>query len=79
MPSPALEELPLELTLRGRYDDVIRAVRDLGAGDVPAQLSLASLADADRRLGEAPLLNAALHVTLLREPDDATPANIQRL
>jgi hypothetical protein len=65
---PPLDEIPLDLALRGRYGDVIRAVRDLNAGDVAAGMTLASLGNADRR-GAAPQLTAAFHVLLLREPD----------
>jgi len=67
-----LDELPLDITLRGHYGDVIRAVRDLGNGQVPARLTLASLGVADRRPGERPNINATFHATLLREPDAAT-------
>jgi len=66
------DELPLDLTLRGRYADVIRAVRELNGGDVAARISLASLGNADRRPGTRPQLNAAFHVLLLREGDDTT-------
>ena len=66
---PLLDEIPFELALRGRYADVIRAVRDLNAGDVAARMTLASLGNADRR-GAAPQLTAAFHVLLLREPDE---------
>ena len=71
-PPAVLEEVPLDVTLRGRYADVIRAARDLNAADAAAGVTLASLGNAGRRPGTQPQLNAALHVTLLREPDDAT-------
>jgi hypothetical protein len=71
-PAPLFEQLPLELTIRGGYNDVIRAVRELNAGDVAAQINLASLSDAARRPGERPQLNAAFHVLLLREADEST-------
>lgn len=76
---PLLEEVPLDLTLRGNYGDVLRAVRDLVRSEVPAGMTLATLGAAGRRPGEPPLLNAALHVTLLREPDDATSARARSL
>jgi hypothetical protein len=68
-----VEELPLDLTLRGQYGDVIRAARDLNTADAAAQITLASLGNADRRRGVRPQLNAAFHVTLMREADDETP------
>jgi hypothetical protein len=71
--APLLEELPLDVTLRGRYRDVIRAARDLNDADAAARITLASLGNADRRHGVLPQLNAAFHVTLLREADDQTP------
>jgi Tfp pilus assembly protein PilO len=70
--TPLFDELSLDLTLRGRYNDVIRAIRDLNGGDVAARIALASLSDADRRPGERPQLNAAFHVQLLREADEST-------
>jgi len=71
--APLLEEVPLDVILRGRYRDVIRAARDLNDADSAARITLASLGNADRRQGVLPLLNAAFHVTLLREADDQTP------
>lgn len=68
-PAPLLDEIPLELAVRGRYGDVIHAVRDLNASDVAACIALASLGNADRR-GAAPQLTAAFHVILLREPNE---------
>lgn len=70
--TPVLEGVPLEVTLRGRYGDVIRAARDLNAGDAVARITLAALGTAQTRRGDRPQLNAAFHVTLLREADDAT-------
>jgi Tfp pilus assembly protein PilO len=67
-----VEELPIELTLRGSYTSVIHAVRELDDGDVAARISLASLGNAGRRTDERPQLNAGFHVRLLREAD-ATP------
>jgi Tfp pilus assembly protein PilO len=71
--TPVFEDLPLDVTVRGRYGDVIRAARDLNAGDALARITLAALANAQARPGERPQLNAAFHVTLLREADDAAP------
>jgi hypothetical protein len=70
---PALfDEVPLSVTLRGRYGDVIRAARELNSEDFATRLTLASLSDADRRAGERPQLNATFHVLLLREADEST-------
>jgi Tfp pilus assembly protein PilO len=74
-----LEELPLEITVRGQYGDVIRAVRDLNDGDAAARITLVSFGNADRRRGVRPQLNAAFHVTLLRENDDTTTSVTRRL
>lgn len=78
-PVPLFEDVPLEVTLRGRYLDVIRAARDMNAGDAVARISLATLGNAQTRPGDKPQLNAAFHVSLLREADDATPAPTRAL
>ncbi|HEV8022438.1 MAG TPA: hypothetical protein VGP41_14280 [Candidatus Lustribacter sp.] len=65
-PTPLLEEVPLELTVRGRYGDVIRAARDLGSGELAAHVTIGSLGGSERRPGRSPSLNATLHVILLR-------------
>lgn len=75
--APLFDEVPLDLTLRGRYSDVIRAIRELNGGDVAARITLASLGDADRRPGERPQLNAAFHVLLLREADESTTHDVR--
>jgi len=77
--TPLFEELPLDVTVRGRYGDVIRATRDLNAGDAVARITLATLANAQTRPGDRPQLNAAFHVTLLREADDAPPSTARAL
>jgi hypothetical protein len=74
-PTPLFDELAFDVSLRGRYGDVIRAVRELNAGDVAARINLASLGAADRRPGAVPQLNAAFHVHVLREADDSTNHN----
>jgi hypothetical protein len=71
------EELSFDLTLRGRYGDVIRAVRELNGGEIATRITLASLSDADRRPGERPQLNAAFHVSLLREADVSTTHDVR--
>ncbi|MGA2395553.1 MAG: hypothetical protein ABSH03_19605 [Candidatus Lustribacter sp.] len=78
-PVPVLEGVSLDVTLRGRYGDVIRAARDLNAGDAVARITLGTLGTAQTRPGDRPQLNAAFHVTLLREADDATPAPARAL
>jgi hypothetical protein len=74
-PTPLFDELAFDVSLRGRYGDVIRAVRELNAGDVATRITLASLGAADRRPGAGPQLNAAFHVHILREADDSTIRN----
>jgi|GEM_PF-2916379 hypothetical protein len=78
-PAPPFDELAFDVSLRGRYGDVIRAVRELNAGDVATRIKLASLGTADRRAGAGPQLNAAFHVHLLREADDTTTNHNARL
>jgi hypothetical protein len=73
------DELAFDVSLRGRYGDVIRAVRELNAGDVATRINLATLGAADRRSGAGPQLNAAFHVHLLREADDTTTKHDARL
>jgi hypothetical protein len=70
-PSPAIEEVPFDLTLRGPYGDVIRAVRDLNQADGAVHIAVASLSNAERRPGGTPQLNAAFHVLLLREAQES--------
>lgn len=67
---PLIEEIPFDLTLRGPYGDVIRAVRDLNGRDGAVHVSVASLSNAERRPGGIPQLNAAFHVLLLREAQE---------
>ena len=67
---PLVEEIPFDLTLRGPYGDVIRAVRDLNGRDGAVHISVASLSNAERRPGGSPQLNAAFHVLLLREAQE---------
>jgi Tfp pilus assembly protein PilO len=64
---PPIEEVPFDLTLRGPYGDIIRAVRDLNDADGTARITVTSLSNAERRPGGSPQLNAAFHVLLLRE------------
>ncbi|HYW54844.1 MAG TPA: hypothetical protein VE826_12810 [Dongiaceae bacterium] len=57
--------IPLELTLEGRYADVLATVRALSAGRVPASIELASLARKSSATPDA-TLTAALRVVLQR-------------
>jgi len=65
-----IEEVPFDLTLRGPYGNVIRAVRDLNEADGATHITVASLSNAERRPGGSPQLNAAFHVLLLREAQE---------
>ena len=76
---PFFESVALDVTLRGRYGDVIRAARDLNAADAVARLTLASLGNAQTQRGRPQQLNAAFHVALLREADEPTPAPARAL
>lgn len=70
---PALvDELPYDVTVRGRYADVIRAARDLDAGDFAARIVVAGLRSTRRLANGQPQIDAAFHVTLLREADATT-------
>lgn len=68
----SLEEVHLDLTIRGSYVNVLRAMRTLNDADVATQITVATLGNADARGGGAPFLNATVHVTLLRESDADT-------
>ena len=72
-PGP-FEELPFDLTVRGRYGAVLDAVRHLDAAVVAARITPAALSGADGGRGGAPLVSATFHVTLLREADEPTRA-----
>jgi hypothetical protein len=69
---PLLEELPLDITLRGHYGDVLRAIRDLDSGNFAASIGVIGLRSAGRSLLSRPELDAAIHVILLREADATT-------
>ena len=68
----ALEDLHLDLTVRGPYGNVLRTMRDLNDAGLATQITIAALGNADRRDSGAPLLNATFHITLLRESDANT-------
>jgi Tfp pilus assembly protein PilO len=69
---PALEALHLDLTVRGPYGNVLRAMRELNDTAVTTQITVAALGNADRISAGAPQLNATFHITLLRESDANT-------
>jgi hypothetical protein len=71
-PPTALEELPLDVTLRGRYRDVIHAARELDSADLAAGIAVAELHPVAGRRQDAPQLDASFHVRLLREADATT-------
>jgi hypothetical protein len=74
-PAPAtflLDDLSLDVTLRGAYRDVIHAVRDLDSADFAARIAVADLRPALRKPHTVPRLDVSFHVTLLREADAAT-------
>ena len=70
-PRPSTD-ISIDITVRGPYENVIRAVRDLNATDVAARIALASLGNAQLRPGSRPQLDATFHVVLLRETDEST-------
>jgi len=74
VPAVVFDELPLRITARGSYANVLRLVRDLGDGTVAARVAIVALGNADRRAPGAPALHATFDVTLVRLPDDAPKA-----
>jgi Tfp pilus assembly protein PilO len=71
-PSDPLETIPLEITVEGRYADVLATMRALSRSRVLAAVEIASLArkHAD---GTDATLSAALHVALERIAPAVTP------
>lgn len=67
--APGGEDLHLDLIVRGAYDDVLHAARDLNETDLATQISIVALENVDRQNALRPQLNATFHVVLLREPD----------
>ncbi len=64
-PHDGFESVPLELTLDGRYADVLAMMRDISAGTVPARVELVTLA----HKGAGPdgtTLEATLRADLIR-------------
>ena len=67
------DDLRLDLVVRGPYDDVLRAVRELNDADLALQMSASALGNPDRRAGSRPQLSATFHVVILRESDASAP------
>jgi hypothetical protein len=63
-----LDAIVLDVTIDGRYADVLAAIRALSHTDVLASLDIASLARKNADAAEA-MLTATLHVTLHRLAD----------
>ena len=78
VPSTAIfDEVPLNLTVRGTYHEVLRTARDLSSANVPLRLSIDSLVLGDHRGSGTPLLTATLRATLLRDTDEQRPLRPQ--
>ncbi|HWT06908.1 MAG TPA: hypothetical protein VN224_14185 [Xanthomonadales bacterium] len=72
-PSEPLEPIPLEITIEGRYADVLATMRALSRSRVLAAVDVASLARKHADGADA-TLTAALHVALERRaPPPTTP------
>lgn len=63
----ALDEIPLDLAVRGGYAAIFYLVRDWTAANGAAGVGIASLASEPRPVDAQVPLDASLHVTLLRE------------
>jgi hypothetical protein len=74
-PVEPLESIPLEITVEGRYADVLATMRELSRARVLAAIDVASLARKHADGADA-TLTAALHVALerLAPPEIAPPA-----
>jgi hypothetical protein len=64
--APALEPLPLDVTLRGSYADLIASIRDLARAPVTVRVVIAALERTSPDGAAPPALTARLHVALLR-------------
>jgi Tfp pilus assembly protein PilO len=67
---PVFDEVPLQLSLRGTYDELLATVRDLAAAPVAARLTIDSLALEDRSGPGTPRLVAAVGIVVLRAPSE---------
>ncbi len=66
------DEVPFEVTLRGGYGAIIRAVRDLNAADFAARIALDALRSVAQATRVRPQVEASFHCTLLRGTDEST-------
>ncbi|MEA2664008.1 MAG: hypothetical protein QOI11_952, partial [Candidatus Eremiobacteraeota bacterium] len=64
-PADTFEAIPLDLTVEGRYADVLATVAALSSARVPAMVDVASLARKQAGSPDA-TLSAQLHVTIQR-------------
>ena len=67
----ALDELPMQLTLRGSYAALIATVRDLAAPPLAARITIDALAPEDRSPAAAPRLLATIGIVLLHRSEGA--------
>jgi len=72
-PNP-LEAIPLAVSLRGSYPNLLRLVRALDRDGPAMRVGVTALGNADRSGAGSPALRATLLVTLLRLPDPAPKA-----
>jgi hypothetical protein len=72
-PADAFETIPLDITVEGRYADVLATIAALSAGRVPTAVDVASLARKQAGSADA-TLTAQLHVSIQRLAP-ASPAN----
>jgi hypothetical protein len=73
-PTVALDEIPLAVSLRGSYPNLLRVVRALDRDGPAMRVRISALGNADRSGAGSPALRATLLVTLLRIPDPAPKA-----
>jgi hypothetical protein len=73
-PTVALDEIPLAVSLRGSYPNLLRVVRALDRDGPAMRVGISALGNADRSGAGSPALRATLLVTLLRIPDPARKA-----
>ena len=64
--SVAFDEIPMTVSLRGTYRNVLRLVHDLSRTNIAARIGFDSIGNADRSAAHDPDLRASVRVTLLR-------------
>ncbi len=64
--SVAFDEIPMTVSLRGTYRNVLRLVHDLNRTSMAARIGFDSMGNADRTTAHDPDLRATVRVTLLR-------------